>query len=84
MKGDKIGHAEILIEENCIMLGGSTDEWSVMTAGLFIYVADADATYRKALDAGATTVMELSDQSYGRTCGIKDLEGNTWWVTSIK
>ncbi|HTM66582.1 MAG TPA: VOC family protein [Flavipsychrobacter sp.] len=84
MKGDKIGHAEILIGENCIMFGGSTEDWSVMTAGLFIYVEDADATYQKAMEAGAETVMELSDQGYGRTCGVKDPEGNTWWITSVK
>jgi uncharacterized glyoxalase superfamily protein PhnB len=84
MKGDEIGHAEILIGENCIMFGKSNQEWGLMPAGLFIYVEDADATYQKALDAGAETVMELSDQSYGRTYGVKDPEGNTWWITSVK
>jgi len=66
------------------MFGGSTEDWSVMTAGLFIYVEDADATYQKAMEAGAATVMALSDQAYGRTCGVKDPEGNTWWITSVK
>ena len=35
------------------------------------------------IDAGATTVMGLSDQDYGRTCGLTDPLGNVWWITSV-
>jgi len=28
--------------------------------------------------------MQLSDQSYGRTCGVKDPCGNSWWITSVE
>ena len=45
---------------------------------------NADESYKKAIDEGATTVMELSDQDYGRTCGVSDPFGNTWWITSVK
>jgi len=53
---------------------------------LFIYVHDADLTYKKALAAGAATVPgnEPSDKDYGRTCGVTDPFGNTWWITSVK
>jgi PhnB protein len=80
----KIMHGEVRIGTATIMFADSTDKWSSQTAGLYVYVNDADASYQKALAAGATTVMELSDQSYGRTCGVKDPTGNTWWITTPK
>ena len=81
--GQEIIHAEITIGDSTIMIGGSSSEWKQQTAGLYINVEDADSMYQKALDAGADTVMELSDQEYGRTCGVKDPFGNTWWITSV-
>ena len=79
-----IMHAEIIINGSTIMFADSTEKIPPQTAGMFIYVPDADKTYKKAVDAGATTVMELSDQSYGRTCGVNDPCGNSWWITSVK
>ena len=78
-----IMHAEITIGDSTIMIGGSSDQWHQQTAGLYITVDDADSTYQKALDAGAETVTELSDQEYGSTGGVKDPFGNTWWITSM-
>jgi len=77
-----IAHAEIQIGESTIMFAEATDQWKTQTAGLFVYVKDADETYKKALDNGAVSVMELADQSYGRSGGISDPCGNTWWITS--
>jgi PhnB protein len=77
----EIMHAEIQIGESTIMFGGASEQWNIQTAGLFVYVADADATYQKALNKGATAITELSDQPYGRSGGVKDPFGNTWWIT---
>lgn len=77
-------HAEIRIGDSTLMMADSTAEWSVQAASLFIYVTDADATYQKALETGAESIMEMSNQDYGRSGGFKDPFGNTWWVTSIK
>lgn len=79
-----IMHAEIKIGDNTLMMADSTEEWSVQAASLFIYVTDADATYQKALETGAESIMEMSTEDYGRTGGFKDPFGNTWWVTSVK
>ena len=81
---EKIRHAEIQIDGSTIMLADATDEWKQQPANLFVYVEDADDTYNSALENGATSLMELSDQIYGRTCGITDPVGNVWWITSIK
>ncbi len=85
MRDEKtIQHSEIMIGDSTIMFADSTEKYEPRTAGLFIYVENADETYKRALDEGATTIMELSDQDYGRTCGVTDPFGNVWWITSVK
>ncbi len=79
-----IMHAEMHIGNSVVMIAEATDEYKVCTAGMFVYVPDADASYAKALDAGAISIMGMSDQSYGRTCGVLDKWGNTWWITTWK
>lgn len=76
-------HAEIMIGESTIMFAETTEEWSKATANLFVYVENADEAYQKALDAGATEVMALRDQDYGRSGGVADPFGNVWWITAV-
>ncbi len=80
----EIRHAEIMIGNSTIMMGQSSGEYPPMTAGMFVYVKDADACYQKALAAGASSVNELADQEYGRTAGVMDPCHNTWWITSVE
>ena len=77
-----IMHAEINIGDSVIMFADATEEHAKQTAGFFIYVDDCDKIYQKALANGAATVTEPADQSYGRSAGIKDPFGNTWWLTT--
>lgn len=79
-----IMHAEIILNGSTIMVTDATSDWSQQNANLFVYVPDADETYKKALDNGAISLMGLSDQDYGRTCGVTDPFGNVWWITSVK
>jgi PhnB protein len=54
-----------------------------MTAFLYVYVGDVDATYRRALDAGARSLEEPRDVPYGdRRCMVKDRWGNTWQIAT--
>ncbi len=77
-----IMHAELTVGESVIMLADSTEAYPPRTGGFFIYVADADAVYNKALAAGATSVTPVADMPYGRSGGIIDPYGNTWWPTA--
>jgi PhnB protein len=79
---EMIMHAEVAIQESTIMFADAGNRFPVANANLFVYVDDADATYHLALEHGSTTVMDLSNQDYGRTCGVLDPFGNTWWITS--
>jgi PhnB protein len=78
-----VKHAEISIGGSTIMFSDATEQWKQQTANLYVYVDDADETYNKAIYSGATSLMELSNQDYGRTCGVTDPFGNVWWITSI-
>lgn len=79
-----IMHGELQIGESTIMFADSTEEFKTQTAGLFVYVKDADETYNKALEEGATPVTAMSNQDYGRSGGVADPFGNVWWITRVK
>lgn len=79
-----LGHCEIQIGGSTLMFSDASAEWTPQTANLFVYVDNADLSFQKAIDAGATVLMELSDQDYGRTCGVTDPFGNVWWITSVQ
>lgn len=81
--GKNIMHAEVRIGEMVIMFAEATDQWTAETGSIFIYVENADTTYKTALREGATSLMEPEDKEYGRSCGIKDPTGVTWWITSV-
>lgn len=78
-----IMHAEVMIGGSTIMFADSTDQFGISPAGLFIYVDNADEAFKRALDAGAIVIMEPADLSYGRSGGVTDPFGNTWWITSM-
>jgi PhnB protein len=79
-----IMHAELDIHGSTLMCADATAEWPARPAGMFVYVPDADAAYTEALRLGALSVMEPCDKDYGRTCGVTDPYGNTWWLTTVK
>ena len=81
---DIIMHCEVTIGNSSIMFAQATEQFKPKSAGLFIYVDDADQTYARALENGCTSIMPLEDKEYGRTCGVTDLYDNDWWITSIK
>jgi PhnB protein len=78
----RIRHAEITLGDSTVMIGGATEEWTAMPASLFIYVDDVDSAFKKAIEAGAKSIIDPADKEYGRTCGVEDRWGVTWWITS--
>jgi uncharacterized glyoxalase superfamily protein PhnB len=81
----KVGHGEVRIGDSVVMMGEASGEWKPMPGSIYLYVNDTDATYKRALEAGATSVMEPADQFYGdRNAGVKDASGNMWWIATRK
>lgn len=79
-----IMHAEAKIGDTRIMLGEAC-QGGPMPAMLYMYVPNCDAVYKKAIKAGAKSVMPPTDQFYGdRSGGVKDKAGNQWWIATRK
>ena len=52
---------------------------------LYVYVEDVDASYRKAIAAGAESIEEPADQIYGdRRAAVRDPANNQWWLATRK
>jgi uncharacterized glyoxalase superfamily protein PhnB len=81
--GGRIGHAEVRIGDSVVMLADAWEESPAIQSTLHLYVEDADATYRRALEAGGESLREPEDQFYGdRVGGVRDPVGNTWWIST--
>ncbi|RPJ84705.1 MAG: VOC family protein [Acidobacteria bacterium] len=86
MPDGSIMHVELQIGSSKIMLGQASERWKPETCALYLYVPDVDSVYKKAVEAGAKSIMEPADMFYGdRSSGVLDPFGNHWWIaTHIK
>jgi PhnB protein len=76
-------HATIQIRNSAIMLSEASEKYPPMPVMLYIYFDDVDAVYKKAVEAGGISLREPTDEFYGdRSCGVKDVSGNQWWMAS--
>ena len=81
-------YSEVRIGDSVIMIGGGTAaEWGNLPSAFHVFVKDCDATYQRALDAGAATLMgamgEPADRPYGeRSAFVQDVFGNYWYIAT--
>jgi PhnB protein len=82
--GGAIMHAEVQIGDSVVMLSDAIQQPPI-SSSLFVYVTDADATYQRALKAGAKSVMEPADMFWGdRFSSVEDAFGNSWGIATHK
>ena len=78
-----IHHAMIQIGSGHLEITEADGPYQPMPSMFYLYFPDVDATYRRALGAGATSISEPADQPYGdRTAGVKDVFGNQWYLAT--
>jgi PhnB protein len=90
----KIMHAELRLGDSVVML---SDEFPGMsttrspkalggtTGGLFLYVPDVDAAFRRAVEAGCKVLMPVTDMFWGDRFGkLEDPFGNQWSLATHK
>jgi uncharacterized glyoxalase superfamily protein PhnB len=78
-----IHHATLDIGGAHLELGEAHGEHQPMKSTFMVYVPDVDATYRRAIAAGATSMSEPADQPYGeRTGAVSDVFGNQWYIAT--
>ncbi|MDX1983844.1 MAG: VOC family protein [Bryobacteraceae bacterium] len=76
-------HAEIQVGDSLVMVGQAGGQWKPLSAAIYLWVDDVDATYAKALEAGAASQSAPEDKPYGhRNAGVVDGNGVTWWIAS--
>jgi uncharacterized glyoxalase superfamily protein PhnB len=79
----KIRHAEVRIDDTVVMLADAVPSWPAIPAHVHVYVRDVDDTYRRALQAGATSVQEpVKKEDEDKRAGVKDSGGITWWIAT--
>jgi PhnB protein len=90
-EGRGIIHAEIRVGDSPIMLA---DEAPAMNAksptsfggspvSLMLYVEDVDASFARAVEAGAKVLRPVRDEDHGdRMGGVEDPFGYSWWLAS--
>lgn len=79
-----IMHAAMRIDDSMIELSDARDPWPAMPAAIHLYVIDCDASYLAALSAGARSIQEPQNQSYGeRSAAVEDPTGNVWYIATV-
>ncbi len=78
------GPTDVHIGDSVVMVSGT--EFRELTASfLYLYLEDTDAAYRRALEAGATSLEEPADMFYGdRRAMVRDPFGNIWQIATHK
>lgn len=76
-------HVEVRVGDSMVMIGGKPDR-EPQPAAIFLYMDGVDEVYRRALEAGATSIEEPTDQvaDGDRRAGVADLFGNAWFIAT--
>jgi uncharacterized glyoxalase superfamily protein PhnB/predicted enzyme related to lactoylglutathione lyase len=78
-----VRHCRLDIAGSQLMVSSGTDRFPPMPCMLHLYVEDVDATYQSAIDTGAVSLREPTDEFYGdRTAGVEDRWRNQWWLAT--
>ena len=89
--GRSVMHAELQIGNSKFYLGDESPEWGAISpqtlggtgVSLNIYTEDCDTMFKRALAAGATVKMPLTDMFWGDRYGkITDPFGHNWGIST--
>jgi PhnB protein len=85
MTNGKIAHCELRLGNSIFNLGTSTDGWPAHGLVAQIFVEDSDALFQRAVQAGATVIMPMTDMFFGSREGrVSDPFGNLWTIATLK
>ncbi len=82
MPDGKVAHAELQIGDSIVMLTEATQE-PPTSSSLYLYVADVDALFARAVAAGAQVAMQVADMFWGDRFGrVSDPFGVRWGIAT--
>ena len=84
MSNGKIAHCEMKLGDSIFNLGSSMEGWPAHGLVAQIYVEDSDALFDRAVHAGATVIMPMTDMFFGSREGrVADPFGNVWTIATL-
>jgi PhnB protein len=76
---------EIRIGDSVVLVSDGGNVRTPFSAFLYVYVEDADDTFRRAVEAGAEGLEEPADMAYGdRRATLRDHCGNVWQIATFR
>jgi len=80
-------HREVRIGDSMLMIGeggaGGGGVMPIRPVTFHVFVKDVDATFKRAIAAGATPLGEPADRHYGERAGfVSDPFGNRWYIAT--
>jgi PhnB protein len=77
-------HTEVRIGDSVVMLADAAEGWPPAPAHLHVYVEDVDASYRRALEAGAEPIQAPQRKAgeTDRRGGVGGPAGKNWWIAT--
>ena len=85
----RIEHAEVQVGNSLLMIGPSHVESLARShdehrpGTFYVFAADVDAVYRRAMICGASAWQAPADTFYGdRVAAVTDTNGNVWWIAT--
>jgi len=76
-------HTTLKIGDAALEMSAPQGPYQPMPSTFFLYVADVDEVYRRAIDAGATSTGAPAGRDQGdRTGAVIDNSGNQWYIAT--
>jgi uncharacterized glyoxalase superfamily protein PhnB len=79
----RVLHAEVRIGDSLVMVHELPSQGKPKPSMLYLRVGDVDATYKRAIEAGAVSVSEPANMYFGdRVACVRDVSENDWWIAT--
>jgi PhnB protein len=76
-----IWQLEAKLGDTTLKIGRAQHGGASTNSVLYVWTADVDGTYARAIEAGATLISEPTDQPWGvREAGFRGPQGDIWWI----
>lgn len=76
-------HTTLKVGNSAMELSDAMGIYRPMPGMFYVYVANADAAFGRAVEAGAEVVAAPADQEYGdRSGSVRDGAGNLWYIAA--